>query len=170
MDGMMSGGSDKSPYGSEEPLMRTAATTAEEYLAELPEERREAIATVRDLVNEHLPSGYEESMSFGMITWSVPLERLPDTYNGQPLGYIALANQKNYMTLYLMSAYGGEETWFREEYAKSGKKLDMGKSCVRFKTLDDLALEPIAKAVERTPIDAYIARYREARAQTKAGR
>ena len=150
--------------------MPSNATTVEEYLAELPEDRREAISTVRDLVNEHLPEGYQESISFGMITWSVPLERLPDTYNGHPLGYIALANQKNYMTLYLMSAYGGEETWFREEYAKSGKKLDMGKSCVRFKTLDHLALEPIAKAVERVPVDAYIARYREARAQTKTGR
>ena len=113
--------------------MQSNATTVEDYLATLPDDRRTAITTVRDLVNEHLPDGYRESMAFGMITWSVPLERLPDTYNGQPLGYIALASQKNYMTLYLMSAYGDEETWFREEYAKSGKKLDMGKSCVRFK-------------------------------------
>ena len=105
-----------------------------------------------------------------MITWSVPLERLPDTYNGQPLGYLALANQKNSMSLYLMSAYGDEETWFREEYAKSGKKLDMGKSCVRFKSLDHLALEPIAKAVGRLSVDAYVERYRQARAQTKRGR
>jgi len=150
--------------------MPSGATTVEAYLAELPEDRRTAIATVRDLVNAHLPAGYEESMSWGMITWSVPLERLPDTYNGQPLGYLALANQKNSMSLYLMSAYGDEETWFREEYAKSGKKLDMGKSCVRFKSLDHLALEPIAKAVGRLSVDAYVERYRQARAQTKRGR
>ena len=150
--------------------MPSKATTVEAYLAELPEDRRAAISTVRDLVNEHLPEGYQESMSFGMIAWSVPLDRLPDTYNGHALAYVALANQKNYMTIYLMSAYGDEETWFREEYAKSGKKLDMGRSCVRFKSLDHLALEPIAKAVERLSVDDYIARYREARAQTKTGR
>ena len=150
--------------------MPSQATTVAEYLAELPEDRRTAIATVRDLVNTHLPEGYLESMAWGMITWAVPLERLPDTYNGQPLGYVALASQKNYLTLYLMSAYGDEETWFREEYAKSGKKLDMGKSCIRFKTLDHLALEPVAKAVERLSVDDYIARYREARAKTKSSR
>jgi hypothetical protein len=143
--------------------MQSTATTVEEYLAELPEDRRAAISTVRDLVNEHLPEGYEETLYWGMITWSVPLERLPDTYNGEPLGYIALASRKNYMSIYLMSAYGGEETWFRQEYAKSGKKLDMGKSCVRFKTLDHLALEPIAKAVERLTVDEYIALYRASR-------
>jgi hypothetical protein len=143
--------------------MPTTATTVEEYLAELPEDRRAAIATVRDLVNDHLPDGYEETLSRGLITWSVPLERLPDTYNGEPLGYIALGSRKNSMSIYLMSAYGGEETWFREEYAKSGKKLDMGRSCVRFKTLDHLALEPIAKAVERLTVDEYIALYRASR-------
>ena len=150
--------------------MPSSATTVEEYLAELPEDRRAAIATVRDVVNEHLPEGYEETLFWGMITWSVPLDRLPDTYNGQPLGYVALASRKNTMSLYLMSAYGDEETWFREEYAKSGKQLDMGKSCVRFKTLDHLALEPIAKAVGRLSVDDYIARYRESRARTKSGR
>ena len=150
--------------------MRSTATTIEEYLADLPEDRRAAISTVRDVVNAHLPDGYRESMAFGMITWSVPLERFPDTYNGMPLGYVALANQKNYMTLYLMSAYGDEETWFRQEYAKSGQKLDMGKSCVRFKSLEALALEPIGKAIERLSVDDYIARYREARAKTKSGR
>jgi len=150
--------------------MPSSATTVEEYLAELPDDRRAAIATVRDLVNEHLPDGYQETFAWGMITWSVPLDRLPDTYNGQPLAYVSLASQKNYMTLYLMGAYGDEDVWFREEYAKSGKKLDMGKSCVRFKTLDHLALDPIAKAVERIPVETYVARYREARGQTKTGR
>jgi len=166
----MAGGSDRRPDGTEEVRMPSQATTVAEYLAELPEDRRTAIATVRDLVNTHLPEGYLESMAWGMITWAVPLERLPDTYNGQPLGYVALASQKNYLTIYLMSAYGDEETWFREEYAKSGKKLDMGKSCIRFKTLDHLALEPVAKAVERLSVDDYIARYREARAKTKSSR
>lgn len=146
--------------------------TPDEYVAALPDERREAIAAVRAAILEHLPEGYEEGIQYGMLGYYIPLERYPDTYNGQPLSVAGLASQKNYMSLYLNCVYSdsGEKEWFEERWAETGKKLDMGKSCVRFKTLDQLALEPIAKAVERLPVDDYIARYRESRAQTKTGR
>ena len=114
--------------------MRSDANLVEEYLDELPEDRREAISTIRDVINEHLPDGYEETMAFGMIGWAIPLADYPDTYNGEPLGVVALASQKNYMALYLMGLYADEglEEWFRAQYAERGLKLDMGKSCVRF--------------------------------------
>ena len=88
-----------------------------------------------------------------MITWSVPLEVYPDTYNGQPLCYAALASQKNHMALYLMCLYGSpeQEAWFRQAWAKTGKKLDMGKCCVRFKKLEDVPLEVVGEAIRRMP-------------------
>jgi hypothetical protein len=104
-------------------------------------------------------------MLYGMIGWYVPLDRLPDTYNGQPLAYAALASQKNHMSLYLNSIYGHAPTaaWFRERYAASGRRLDMGKSCVRFRRLEDLPLDLIGEAIARTPLDTYVAQYRAAR-------
>jgi uncharacterized protein YdhG (YjbR/CyaY superfamily) len=137
------------------------ATTPDEMIAALPPDRREAIAKVRDVIRANLPAGYEEGMQFGMIGWYVPLERFPNTYNKQPLGLAALANQKNYMSLYLNNVYGDPETerWFRERFAASGKKLDMGKSCVRFRKLDDLPLDVIAETIARTPVDKYIEGY-----------
>ena len=141
--------------------MQSAATTVGDYLAELPPERRDAIAAVRDVVLENLPPGYEEAISYGMIGYAIPLERYPDTYNGQPLGLAALASQKNYMSLYLMNVYGDQkiEKWFHGEWEKTGKKLDMGKSCVRFKKLEDLPLELVAKVIARTPVNQLIERY-----------
>jgi hypothetical protein len=152
--------------------MRSDATLVEEYLDDLPDERREAISAVRDVVNEHLPEGYEEVISHGMISWVIPLEDYPDTYNGQPLGVAALASQKNYMSLYLMGVYADEglEDWFRAQYAERGLKLDMGKSCVRFKRLDQVPLDVVGEVIRRVPPDAYIARYEAARAQTAKGR
>jgi uncharacterized protein YdhG (YjbR/CyaY superfamily) len=137
------------------------ATTPDEMIAALPPDRRDAIAKVRDVVRANLPPGYEEGMQFGMISWYVPLDRYPNTYNKQPLGLAALANQKNYMSLYLNTVYGNPEIerWFRERYAASGKKLDMGKSCVRFRKLDDLPLDVIADTIARTPVDKYIEGY-----------
>jgi len=137
------------------------ATTPDEIIAALPPDRRDAIAKVRDVVRANLPPGYEEGMQFGMISWYVPLERYPNTYNKQPLGLAALANQKNYMSLYLNTVYGNAEIerWFRERYAASGKKLDMGKSCVRFRKLDDLPLDVVAETIARTPVDKYIEGY-----------
>ena len=141
------------------------ARTVDQYLAELPRDRREDISAVRGVILNHLPEGYQETMQFGMIGYVVPLHRYPETYNRQPLGYVALASQKNYMTLYLMSIYGDEEAerWFSERYRDSGKKLDMGKSCVRFKSLEDLPLDLIGEAVARTTVDEFTALYEAAR-------
>jgi hypothetical protein len=146
--------------------MQSQAKTPEQYLAELPDDRRETIAAVRKVVLENLPKGYEEMMGFGMIGYGIPLSKYPDTYNGHPLCIAGLASQKNYNALYLMSVYGDPATkkWFEGAYKKAGKKLDMGKSCVRFKTLDDLPLDVIAQAIARVKPDEYIAYYEKSRA------
>ena len=120
--------------------------------------RRAAITTVRRVVLENLPAGYEEAMNWGMITYQVPLETYPDTYNGQPLMFAGLASQKNHMALYLTSVYaspGGAEE-FELEYRATGKRFDMGKSCVRFRRLDDLPLELIAKTIAACSVDQFI--------------
>jgi Domain of unknown function (DU1801) len=151
-------------------MASTTAETADGYLKELPEERREAIAAVRDVILENLPDGYEEGIGFGMLEYRVPLERYPETYNDKPLSYVALANQKNYMSLYLMGVYGDSdsESWFQRSYEATGKKLDMGKSCVRFKSLDDLPLELVGEAVARTSVDDFIAMYERSRAGARS--
>jgi uncharacterized protein YdhG (YjbR/CyaY superfamily) len=146
-------------------MVQSAAPTVEEYLAELPAERREAVARVREVVNENLPKGYEEGMQYGMIGWYIPLQRYPETYNGEPLGIVALAAQKRHYSLYLHSIYAdpAERRWFERAYADSGHKLDAGKSCVRFRRLEDLPLDVIAEAVSRTSVDDYIERYEASR-------
>ena len=146
--------------------------TVDEYIANLPPERQASISAVRDAVRRNLPAGYEEGMQFGMIAWYVPLERFPDTYNGQPLGLAALASQKNYMSLYLNSVYGDRETetWFKERFAESGKKLDMGKSCVRFKSADDLPLDVIGATIARADMDEFLDHHREARGSSRKTR
>ena len=133
--------------------MQSKATTVEEYLSDLSDDRRDAISTVRNVVLDNLPEGYEEMMLFGMISYVVPLSVVPDTYNKQPLMYAALASQKRHMALYLTNVYGDEslENWFRERYLATGKRLDMGKSCVRFRKLDDLPLDLVGETIGRTP-------------------
>ena len=145
--------------------MQSDAASVRAYLAELPEDRREIVEAVRAVILEHLPSGFEEGMQYGMIGYYVPLERYPVTYNGQPLGVAALASQKRHLSLYLMGIYGddGESSWFRERWAETGKKLDMGKSCVRFRRLDDLALDVVGEAIARTSVDDFIAVYERSR-------
>ena len=115
-------------------MVTSRAATVADYLAELPAERRAEIEKVRDLVNEALPAGYREGMGWGMIGWVVPLETYPDTYNGQPLAYAGLAAQKNANSLYLTCAYSAPERAERLKAAAlaNGRKLDMGKSCIRF--------------------------------------
>ena len=142
-------------------MARSEADTPEAYLAELPAERATVVASVRDLVAEHLPPGYEEAMEWGMISWQVPLERYPDTYNGKPLGYVALTAQKNHYALYLHGLYMQEEEReaFLERWRESGKRVDMGKSCVRFRRLDDLPLEEVARAVASLPVDEFLRVY-----------
>ncbi len=140
-------------------MVKSAATTVEQYLAELPVDRREHVGQVRQLVLDNLPTGYEEVMQNGMIGYAIPLERYPKTYNGQPLGYAALAAQKRYISLYLMNVYGApdSEEWFTKRYLASGKKLGMGKSCVHFKRADDLPLDLIAETIARTSPEEFIA-------------
>ncbi|MBL9014168.1 MAG: DUF1801 domain-containing protein [Myxococcales bacterium] len=142
-------------------MVSSKATTPAAYLAGLPADKRAVIAAVRDVVNANLPDGYVEGIQYGMLGWYVPLERYPDTYNGQPIGIAALAAQKSYHALYLMSVYGdpATEAWFKRAFAKAGKKLDMGKSCVRFKQLDDLPLDVIGEAIARLPVEKLIAQH-----------
>ncbi|MGH8076005.1 MAG: DUF1801 domain-containing protein [Lysobacter sp.] len=123
------------------------------------------IATVRDAVNAHLPPGYIESMAYGMIGWAVPLSRYPDTYNKQPLGYAGLAAQKNCYSLYLNCVYSdaATEQSLRKAYERAGKRLDMGKSCLGFKKLDDLLMDEIVHIVGSTSVDEFIARYEAVR-------
>ena len=151
--------------------MQTDATTVEEDLDSLPADRREAISAVRDVINKNLPAGYEESISFGMIGWGIPLADYPETYNGEPLGLAALAGQKNHMSL-LMGLYASEPEveWFRQEYADRGMNLDMGKSCVRFKRLDQVPLDVVGQVIAKVPPALYIERYEAARAQTRKGK
>jgi hypothetical protein len=144
--------------------MTSKAATIDEYLAGLPEERRLAISAVRDTILKNLPEGYEEGMQYGMIGYYVPHSIFPDGYHcnpKDPLNFAALGSQKNHMSLYLMCVYGHAETrqWFEEAYTTTGKKLDMGKACVRFKRLEDLPLDVIGQAVARVPVEKYVADY-----------
>lgn len=142
-------------------------TTVEEYLAALPELRRNALSEVRSVVLGNLPEGYEEGMQYGMIGYFVPHRLYPAGYHAnprEPLPFLSLASQKNHMALYLMCVYtGGGEQAFREAWARSGKKLDMGKSCVRFKKVDDLALDVIANWIRQIPVKDFIANYEAGR-------
>jgi uncharacterized protein YdhG (YjbR/CyaY superfamily) len=149
--------------------MQSDATTVEEYLAGLPADRREIVSQVRDTINAHLPEGYVEQIDWGMISWVVPLEDYPDTYNRKPLAYAALSSEKNHVSVHLMGLYtdGPEASWFREQYAERGLKLDMGKSCVRFKSLDQVPLDVLGGAIERIPVGEFIARYEASRASRR---
>lgn len=145
--------------------MKSSATTVEEYLGQLPDDRRDQIAEVRETILERLPEGYVEVMGFGMITYVVPLEVYPDTYNKQPLMYAALASQKNHMAVYLMSIYADDErrTAFEQAYEATGKRYDCGKSCVRFRKIDDLPIDVVGDAVAAVPMDEFITIAKEAR-------
>ena len=153
-------------------MARSSAATPDEYIASLPDDRREVVATIRDVVNRNLPPGYTEGMAYGMIAWWVPLETFPDTYNGQPLGLAGLASQKDYISLYLNTVYANrdEEAWFKGRYASSGKKLNMGKSCVRFRHLDDVPLGVIGETIARADLDRTLAHYAAARGSSRTTR
>ena len=137
--------------------------TVDIYLKSLPPDRREVISALRKVILENLPKGYQEGMEYGMIAYYVPLSRYPKTYNGQPLGYISIASHKNYVSLYLMGIYGQGEVEFKRAYRKTGKKLDMGKSCVRFTKIEDLPLDLIAETVAQYTPEQFIALYENSR-------
>ena len=145
------------------------ASSVAEYLAALPADRRAAISAVRKAINENLPDGYEEGIQFGMIGWYVPLSMYPEGYGENrkvPLPLLGLASQKSGMVLHFVCFYGHPtlSDWFVNEYKKSGKKLDMGKGCVRFKELEDLPLDVIGRTVARVPAEELMKNYRAARA------
>jgi hypothetical protein len=150
--------------------MQSKAPTVPAYLASLPADRRAAIQTVRQTILDNLDSGsdgksgFAEAMQYGMIGYNVPHAIFPHGYHcdpRQPLPYAMLASQKNHMALYLMCCYGNPElnTWFKEQWAKSGKKLDMGKSCIRFKKSEDLALNAIGALIKRVTVKKYVDAY-----------
>lgn len=134
------------------------AETVDEYIDEIPSERRESTEAMRALILENLPEGYVERMNWGMIIYEVPLETFAETYNGKPLTYLMLAAQKNHCSLYMMSVYGDpeQEQRLKQAYKDAGKRIDMGKSCVRFKKLDDLPTDMIAKLIAATEVDEMI--------------
>jgi len=148
--------------------MQTKATTVDAYLQSLTAERREALDFVRSVILKNLDPHYEEGMQYGMIGYYVPHRLYAKGYHAdpkQPLPFAALASQKNYMSLYLMSVYcgctgesaaGKHAQSFRQAWAKTGKKPDIGKACIRFKRVEDLALDVIGEAIKRIPAATYI--------------
>ena len=138
--------------------MHSKAITVEQYLNELPNDRKEAISIVRQTIVENLPDGYDEVMNWGMITYEVPLETYPNTYNGKPLMYAALASQKNHMSVYLTGYYMSPNVRdkFEKAYKNSGKRFDAGKSCIRFKKVDDLPLELLGKTIASLDVNEFI--------------
>ena len=148
--------------------MQSKATTVEQYLSGLPEERRAALAAVRKVLLANLDKDYEEGLQYGMIGYYVPHRVFPAGYHcdpSKPLLFAGLGSQKNYMSLYLMCVYGPSPlaAWFSEAWAKTGKKLDMGKACIRFKRVDDLALDVIGEVIRRLPVNKYLEQYQAAR-------
>jgi hypothetical protein len=149
--------------------MAIKPTSVDAYLASLPEDRRSAIDAVRKVILKNLDSDYEEGISYGMISYCVPHSRYPAGYYCDPkqaLPFAILGSQKNHMALHLMCLYTGGAPdgpatklldWFQTDWAKTGKKLDMGKACIRFKKADDLALDTIAKLFTKVPAAKWIA-------------
>jgi uncharacterized protein YdhG (YjbR/CyaY superfamily) len=141
--------------------MQLKINKVEEYLNELPDDRKESLSIVREVITQNLPTGYDEVMNWGMITYEVPLVKFPETYNGKPLMYAALASQKNHMSVYLMGCYMSPDIRkeFENAYKKSGKKFDAGKSCIRFKKVDDLPLKLIGETIASMSVEEFIENY-----------
>jgi hypothetical protein len=146
-------------------MERSKAKTVAEYLKELPAERREVISKVRQVMKQKVPKGFSEMMGWGVIMYSIPLERYPNTYNKQPLCYAALANCKNYVSLYMMSAYtpGLHKKRLDEAFKAAGKKLDMGKSCIHFKRAEDIPLDAIGELLSEITPEKWIEIYESSR-------
>ncbi len=139
--------------------------TVDQYLESLPDDKRGAINKVRSVIRKHLPKGYRELVGYGMLMYGIPLEEYPNTYNKQPLCYVALAAHKSYCSLYLMSCYahGPHLETLKAAFKAEGKKLDMGKSCVHFRSADDLPLETIGELIASVTPAKWIAIYEQSR-------
>lgn len=137
----------------------TPPSKTDTVFATVPAERRRELEKVSAVIRRHVPAGYEEAALGRFLSWQVPLKKYPDTYNGHPLMYVALTAQKHYLSLYLMCAYGDPALAQRlkDGFKAAGKKLDMGKACVRFKAAEDLALDVVGDVVSRVPMARYIA-------------
>jgi uncharacterized protein YdhG (YjbR/CyaY superfamily) len=147
------------------------AATVDEYLAKLPEDRRAVVSAVRKMVKRHLPKGYVERAAWGMLGYLVPIAKSGPTYNDQPLCYAGIAAQKHHYSLYLTAAYMDPALTkqLQDAFKAEGKKLDMGKSCVRFKSLDAIPLEALGSIVAAVPMKQFIERYQAIHAATKTG-
>jgi len=149
-------------------MMKHKADTPEAYIAQLPEERQEALSRLRKTVLDHLPKGFEEQMSYGMLGYVVPHSAYPNGYHCNPelpLPFINLASQKNFIALYHLAIYADHKlySWFISEYPKHCKrKLDMGKSCIRFKSMNDIPYDLIAELCKKMSVDDWIALYENA--------
>lgn len=137
------------------------ASSIQEYIDTLPADRVEAIKKIRAVILKNLPEGFQEAFNWGMLSYEIPLETYPNTYNGQPLMYAALASQKNYISVYLLGVYGHKETyeWFTAEFAKTGEKLNMGKSCLRLKKVTPEIIDLIGRTIARISVKKYIEYY-----------
>lgn len=146
---------------------KTTATSVKEYLDQLPDEDRKVLSAVRKTIKKYIPKGYAETLNWGMITYEILLKKFPTTYNKQPLMFAAIAAQKKHYGLYLMCAYVNPETTkgIEDAFKNAGKKLDMGKSCIRFKNVEDLPLEAIGKIISKISVDSYIEAYEASRAK-----
>ena len=145
--------------------MQLTATSIEAYLEEIPKERKEAFTKLREIILENIPKGFAEQMSYGMIGYVVPHSIYPRGYHCEPklpLPFISIASQKNYFALYHMGVYANPKllNWFVGEYPKHSKqKLDKGKSCIRFKKIDQIPFELIAELVQKIAVEEWIACY-----------
>lgn len=150
-------------------MVSSSTTTPADYLASLPEERREIISAVRNLILQNLPEGYQETINWGMLSYEIPLETYPDTNNKNPLSNVGLAAQKNYNSLYLMAIYQNPADYqeLMDAFAEMGIKPDMGKSCVRFTKLDQLPLDTIARLIAKTSVADYIRIYETSQAKRR---
>jgi hypothetical protein len=148
--------------------IRSGAATVQEYLDGLSPEKREVIVAARKLVLKHIPEGYAEFMSWGVINWGIPLSEFADTYNGHPLGYVALGAQKNHNALYLLGCSshplfgeGPQKNFLRDAFKKAGKRFDMGQACLRFTSLDDLELDAVGTVIASTTPAQFLANYKK---------
>lgn len=147
--------------------MQSKAATVAQYLKELPDDRREAIEAIRAVILKHLPKGYEEGMQYGMIGYYVPHTLYPPGYHcdpKQPLPFASLASQKNHMALYTMTVYSDPkiQEWFTQAWTAKGHKLDMGKSCIRFKKIEEVPLNVVGQLMKKVSVKQYIQTYEDA--------
>lgn len=155
--------------------MQSNAKTVDEYLTSLPDDRREALIAVRKTILKNLQKGFEEGMQYGCVGYYVPHSIFPDGYHcdpKQPLPFAGFASQKNHMAIYLFCIYADPKTEkkFREEYAATGKRMDIGKSCIRFRKLEDLPLDLIGKTIKSISVEKFVDKYQSTIAGTKAKR